>query len=90
MKSLNFKFFIILLILLLGSCTTYTHKSGNNSNLNTDSRLCKSQANIQAPTYICRNITYCDPDETAIAMEALFRNNDVYNYCMLSKGYVSN
>ncbi len=83
------RFFLFLLIILsLNSCTTYTHRSGNNSNLDTDSRFCQLTANTQAPTYICRGITYCAPDETAIAIQALAQNTAVYDKCMMSKGYV--
>ena len=78
----------LLTILLLTSCTTYTHRSGNNSNLDTDSRFCQLTANTQAPTYICRGITYCAPDETAIAIQALAQNTAVYDKCMMSKGYI--
>ena len=70
----------------------YQSESGyirnNNSNLDTDSRYCQLTANSQAPTYICRGITYCAPDETAIAIQALAQNTAVYDKCMMSKGYV--
>ena len=85
----------ILGIIILGllffttSCTTYTHRSGNDSNLDADSRFCQATANYQAPTYICRMITYCAPDETAIAIQSLSRNAAVYDQCMYSKGYVA-
>lgn len=81
-------FLFLLTISFLNSCTTYTHKSGNNSNLVTDSRFCQLTANTQSPTYICRGITYCAPDETAIALQALAQNTAVYDKCMMSKGYV--
>lgn len=80
---------IIVLLFSLLSCTTYTHRSGNNSNLDTDSRFCQATANARAPTYICRNITFCAPDETAIAIQSLSRNTAIYDQCMISKGYVS-
>ena len=57
-------------------------------NLDIDSRFCQLTANTQAPTYICRGITFCAPDETAIALQALAQNNAVYEKCMMSKGYV--
>ena len=78
----------IFVLFFLASCTTYSHQSGNNSNLDTDSRFCQLTANTQAPTYICRGITFCAPDETAIAIQALAQNNAVYDKCMMSKGYV--
>jgi len=81
-------FLFLLIITFLSSCATYSHKSGNNSNLDTDSRFCQLTANTQAPTYICRGITFCAPDETAIALQALAQNNAVYEKCMMSKGYV--
>ena len=81
-------FLFIFIITFLNSCATYSHKSGNNSNLDTDYRFCQLTANPQAPTYICRGITFCAPDETAIALQALAQNNAVYEKCMMSKGYV--
>ena len=81
-------FLFLLIITFLSSCATYSHKSGNNSNLDTDSRFCQLTANTQAPTYICRGITFCAPDETAIALQALAQNNAFYEKCMMSKGYV--
>ena len=72
---------------ILGSCTTYSHTSGNNSNLDIDSRSCKNLANLNAPTYICRNPLMCAPDEIAIALEAIARNDAYYDQCMLQKGY---
>ncbi len=81
-------FLFLLIITFLNSCATYSHKSGNNSNLHTDSKFCQLTANTQAPTYICRGITFCAPDETAIALQALAQNNAVYEKCMMSKGYV--
>jgi hypothetical protein len=83
-KNLGISF---LLLLLLTSCTTYSHQSGNNSNLDTDSRSCKNMANLNAPTYICRNPLMCAPDEIAIAWEAIARNEAYYDQCMLQKGY---
>ena len=79
----------IFLPFILVSCTTYTHRSGNDSNLNADSRFCQATANAQAPTYICRMITYCAPDETAIAIQSLSRNTAIYDQCMYSKCYVA-
>jgi len=81
-------FLFLIIILFLNSCTTYTHRSGNNSNLDIDSRFCQLTANTQAPTYICRGITYCAPNETSIAIQSLAQNTAVYDKCMMSKGYV--
>ena len=83
-KKLSFRF---LLLLFLASCTTYSHQSGNNSNLDLDSRSCKNMANLNAPTYICRNPLMCAPDEIAIAWEAIARNDAYFDQCMLQKGY---
>ena len=76
-----------LFLLFLASCTTYSHQSGNNSNLDSDSRSCKNMANLNAPTYICRNPLMCAPHEIAIAWEAIARNDAYYDQCMLQKGY---
>mgnify|MGYP003996646083 CR=1 FL=1 len=79
---------LVALLLLTASCTTnYTHSSGNNSNKDTDSRSCGNQAKLNAPTYICRNPLMCAPDEFAIAIEALTRNDAFFDQCMLQKGY---
>jgi len=78
---------VFLIIFSLTSCTTYSHRSGNNSNLDIDSRSCQNLANLNAPTYICRNPLMCAPDELAIAIDALGRNNSYYDQCMLQKGY---
>ena len=83
-KRLGFGF---LLLFFLASCATYTHQSGNDSNLDIDSRSCKNMANLNAPTYICRNPLMCAPDEIAIAWEAIARNDAYYDQCMLQKGY---
>ena len=77
----------MLIITFLNSCATYSHKSGNNSNLDTDYRFCQLTANPQAPTYICRNPLMCAPDELGIAMERIAQNNAAYDRCMIQKGY---
>ena len=84
MKNL---FLSILLLVLLTSCATYSHQSGNNSNLDIDRRSCGNLANLNAPTYICRNPLMCAPDEFAIAIESLARNDAFFDQCMLQKGY---
>ena len=78
---------VFLLLLFLTSCTTYSHQSGNNSNLDSDRRSCSNLANLNAPTYICRNPLMCAPDEFAIAIESLARNDAFFDQCMLQKGY---
>ena len=77
----------IFVLFFLASCTTYSHQSGNNSNLDTDRRSCSNLANLNAPTYICRNPLMCAPDEFAIAIEAIARNDAFFDQCMLQKGY---
>ena len=79
--------FISLLLLFLASCTTYSHQSGNNSNWDIDRRSCSNLANLNAPTYICRNPLMCAPDEIAIAWEAIARNDAYFDQCMIQKGY---
>ena len=75
-------------IVFLSSCaTSWSHRSGNNNNLDTDKRFCNTQARIQAPTYICRNPLMCAPDELGIAMERIAQNNAAYDRCMIQKGY---
>ena len=88
LKSIIKKPLLVLSLTFLTACsTTYVHKSGNNSNLETDSRSCNNLARLNAPTYICRNPLMCAPDEFAIAIEALSRNDAYYQQCMLQKGY---
>ncbi len=85
----QFKKILIVLsfIFLTGCATTYSHKSGNNSNLSIDSRACDNQADIQAPVYVCRNPIFCQPEETALVFNSIERNGAIYDQCMLSKGY---
>ena len=80
-------FLLSLLFILIASCTTYTHQSGNNSRLEIDKRSCGNLANLNAPTYICRNPLMCAPDEIAIAWEAIARNDAYFDQCMIQKGY---
>ncbi len=80
-------FLASLLLIVLASCTTYTHQSGNNSRLEIDKRTCGNLANLNAPTYICRNPLMCAPDEIAIAWEAIARNDAYFDQCMIQKGY---
>ena len=42
---------------------TWDHRSNNNSNLNFDKGYCRPFANSKAPTYLCKNPFYCEPDE---------------------------
>ena len=79
--------FGIFCLFFLASCTTYTHQSGNNSRLEIDKRSCGNLANLNAPTYICRNPLMCAPDEIAIAWEAIARNDAYFDQCMIQKGY---
>ena len=75
-------------IVLLSSCaTTWSHRSGNNNNLDTDKRYCNTQAKIQAPTYICRNPLMCAPDEVGTVWTSIAQNDAAYDQCMISKGY---
>ena len=80
-------FLASLLLIVLASCTTYSHQSGNNSRLEIDKRTCGNLANLNAPTYICRNPLMCAPDEIAIAWEAIARNDAYFDQCMIQKGY---
>ena len=84
LKNLGFGF---VLLFFSASCTTYSHRSGNNSNLDIDRRSCANLANLNAPTYICRNPLMCAPDEIAIAWEAIARNDAYFDQCMIQKGY---
>ena len=82
------KYFLIISITFLSNCTgSYTHRSGNDSNLSYDSRTCNAQARVIAPTYLCRNPLMCAPDETSIALASMFDNAAAYDLCMLKKGY---
>ena len=82
------KIFIVLSFTLLTACsTTYSHKSGNNSNLELDSRSCNNQAKLNAPTYLCRNPLMCAPDEFSLVIDSIAANNAFYDQCMLRKGY---
>lgn len=88
-KKFNSKILSLLLLsFILSSCsTTYTHNSGNNSNFNYDSRSCSNLSKLYAPTYLCKNPFYCQPDEYSLVIDSLARNNAYYDQCMLQKGY---
>jgi len=49
--------------------------------------MCRTEANLYAPTYICRNPFMCAPDEFQIATQAIIRNETYYKRCMQLKGY---
>ena len=80
----------IIIIIFLSGCTTssWTHKSNNNSNLEFDSGFfCRSYANVNEPTYICKDPLMCSPEELSTAIIALGQNKAAYNLCMYKKGY---
>ncbi|MDA1181826.1 MAG: hypothetical protein O3C64_05635 [Proteobacteria bacterium] len=83
--------FKVLILLLLASCaSTYSHRSGNNSNLDADSRYCSSQAKLVAPVYLCRNPLMCAPDEVGTVWTSIAQNDAAYDQCMQTKGYTPN
>ena len=79
----------LILIMFLSGCasSSWTHKSNDNSNLEFDSGFCRSFANVNAPTYICKDPFMCLPDELSVAITALGQNAAEYNHCMYKKGY---
>mgnify|MGYP001290230301 FL=1 len=79
----------LILIMFLSGCasSSWTHKSNDNSNLEFDSGFCRSFANANAPTYICKDPFMCSPDEFSVAITALGQNAAQYNHCMYKKGY---
>ena len=79
----------LILIMFLSGCasSSWTHKSNDNSNLEFDSGFCRSFANANAPTYICKDPFMCLPDELSVAITALGQNTAEYNHCMYRKGY---
>ena len=79
--------FLIIFLIATGCASSYTHSSGNNSNLSNDSNFCSAYARVTAPTYICKNPLMCAPEETSIALDALLNNAAAYDLCMLKKGY---
>ena len=83
-KIMNF-----ILIMFLTGCasSSWTHKSNNNTNLQFDSGFCRSFANANAPTYICKDPFMCKPDEFSVAITALGQNAAEYNHCMYKRGY---
>ena len=74
-------------VLFTSCATTWSHQSGNNSNLDTDKRYCGATANAVAPTYICRNPLMCDPDETNKVLDQLIGYEATFKTCMYKKGY---
>jgi hypothetical protein len=83
------RIFIIVSFIFFASCssTSYNHSSGDNSHLKRDSSICRAEANLYAPTYICRNPFMCAPDEFQIATQALIRNGTYFKRCIQLKGY---
>ena len=79
----------LILIMFLSGCapSSWTHKSNDNSNLEFDSGFCRSFANVNEPTYICKDPFMCSPDEFSVAITALGQNAAEYNHCMYKKGY---
>ena len=79
----------LILIIFLSGCasSSWTHKSNDNSNLEFDSGFCRSFANANAPTYICKDPFMCSPDEISVALTALGQNAAEFNHCMYKKGY---
>ena len=71
------KILLLLVLTLLASCATgsWQSRDGNNSDLSIDSGYCQSLANSRYPIYICRNITWCEPDETSKAINSLNQFN---------------
>jgi len=88
LTSIIKKILLITSLTILAACsTTYSHKSGNNSNIEMDSRSCSNQAKLNAPTYLCRNPLMCAPDEFSLVINSIAQNDAYYDQCMLRKGY---
>ena len=83
------KLIYIILFSLLTSCAsgTYSSRDGNNSNLNFDTRFCKSLARSKHPGYICENPLMCTMEEVNIVLNDLTQYQAVFQNCMLRKGY---
>ena len=79
----------LILIMFLSGCasSSWTHKSNDNSNLEFDSGFCRSFANANAPTYICKDPFMCKPEELSLTITALGQNAAEYNHCMYKQGY---
>ena len=79
----------LIFVMILTGCasSSWTHKSNDNSNLEFDSGFCRSFANANAPTYICKDPLMCSPDEFSVAITAIGQNTAEYNHCMYRKGY---
>ena len=76
----------IMLLIIFSRLTSFTtgtwnHRSGDNTNLNFDKGYCRSFANSKAPTYLCRNPFYCEPDEWSDAIVSITHNNSAYDHC---------
>ncbi len=83
------KIMLLIIFSLLTSCTTGTwhHRLNNNSNLNFDKGYCRSFANSRSPTYLCRNLFYCEPDEWSEVIVSMAQNNSNYDHYMYKKSY---
>ena len=87
------KFYIFIILSIILSCTdisSFKHSSGNNSYLYIDSDICATEANLYAPSYICRNPLMCQPDEFQIVTQSLLKNKNYFRRCMQKKGYLKN
>jgi len=83
------KIMLLIILSFLTSCAAgnWNHQSGKNSNLNFDKGYCRSFANSKTPTYLCRNLFYCNPDEWSEVIVSMAQNNSNYDHCMYKKGY---
>ncbi len=83
------KILLIILVVVLSGCATYAwkHKSGNDNFAAEHLSKCNNLVNLHIPSYICRNITYCTPDETNLVISTLTRRNAALNQCMFELGY---
>ena len=83
------KTLIFIFALFLSGCATkhWVHSSGNNQNVSYVSSQCKNYAVINYPTYVCRNLLYCMPDETNLVISSISRHNAAFNQCMMTNGY---
>ena len=79
----------IILVVVLSGCATYEwkHTSGNNSNAAYMESQCTNYARINYPTYVCRIIFACQPDESGIMLTSFTRHFSAITQCMNQNGY---
>ena len=79
----------LLVVVFVSGCATktWTHKSGNNSNLSYVTSQCKNYATLNYPTYICKMPLRCTQQESGLILQSIRQNTAAFDMCMNRNGY---